>query len=120
MLRQGDTETGRQGEFGNIGQNEFIERYSRLVVDLSWRLTCEEFHHSFDSESRWHRDSDILILTIAHLIGQRITPAANCGVSDLGDEIYLKGVTPECFDRGSSSEPRLDSRLKHAGMTDFE
>ena len=28
-------------------------------------------------------------------------------------------VTPACFYRGSSSELRLDSRLKHAGMTDF-
>ena len=35
--------------------------------------------------------------------------------SELGDE----GVTPECFNRGSSPEPPLDSRLKHAGMTDF-
>src|SRR3989304_5857686 len=32
-------------------------------------------------------------------------PAASCGVSELGDEICLKGVTPECFYRGSSSEP---------------
>ena len=32
-------------------------------------------------------------------------PAASCGVSELGDEISLEGVTPECFYRGSSSEP---------------
>jgi len=32
-------------------------------------------------------------------------PAASCGVSELDDEICLKGVTPECFYRGSSSEP---------------
>jgi len=32
-------------------------------------------------------------------------PAASCGVSELGEEICLKGVTPECFYRGSSSEP---------------
>ncbi len=31
-------------------------------------------------------------------------PAASCGVSELGDEICLKGVAPECFYRGSSSE----------------
>jgi len=31
--------------------------------------------------------------------------AASCEVSELGDEIYPKGVTPECFYRGSSSEP---------------
>jgi len=30
-------------------------------------------------------------------------PAASCGVSELGDEICLKGVTPECFNRGSTS-----------------
>jgi hypothetical protein len=29
-------------------------------------------------------------------------PAASCAVS--GDEICLKGVTPECFNRGSSSD----------------
>jgi len=37
----------------------------------------------------------------------------------LDDEICLKGVTPECFYRGSSFGTRLDSRLGHAGMTDF-
>ena len=36
---------------------------------------------------------------------QMNNPAASCGVSKLGDEICLKGVTPECFYRGSSSEP---------------
>jgi len=51
-------------------------------------------------------------------------PAASCGVSELGDEICLKAVTPECFYRGSSSksdcgEPQSNHRLKHAGMTDF-
>jgi hypothetical protein len=29
-------------------------------------------------------------------------PVASSGVSELGDEIYLKAVTPECFYRGSS------------------
>jgi hypothetical protein len=48
----------------------------------------------------------------------RIT-AQQAGVSELGDEICLKGVTPECFYRGSSSEPDWIPRLKHAGMTDF-
>ena len=32
-------------------------------------------------------------------------PAASCGVSKERDENYPKGVTPECFYRGSSSEP---------------
>jgi len=50
--------------------------------------------------------------------------AASGGVSELGDEICLKGVTPERFYRGSSSEPacgepQSNHRLKHAGMTDF-
>ena len=35
--------------------------------------------------------------------GQMNNPSASCAVS--GDEICLKGVTPECFYRGSSSEP---------------
>jgi hypothetical protein len=30
-------------------------------------------------------------------------PAASCGVSEELDENYPKGVTPECFYRGSSS-----------------
>ncbi len=30
-------------------------------------------------------------------------PAASCGVSEERDENYPKGVTPECFYRGSSS-----------------
>ena len=46
-------------------------------------------------------------------------PAASCGVSEERDENYPKGVTPECFNRGSSFRFRLDSRLKHAGMTIF-
>jgi len=71
-------------------------------------------------------------------------PAASCGVSEERHENYRKGVTPECFYRGSTCahhrstqrlstgdpEPRrmgqgvqirfrLDSRLKHAGMTVF-
>jgi len=62
-------------------------------------------------------------------------PAASCGVSERRDENFPKGVTPECFYRGSTSLTttlsslskgsgvqmrfRLDSRLKHAGMTDF-
>jgi len=29
-------------------------------------------------------------------------PAASCGVSEERDENYPKGVTPECFYRGSS------------------
>jgi hypothetical protein len=45
--------------------------------------------------------------------------SAGGGLSELADENCLKGVTPERFYRGSSSEIRLDSRLKHAGMTDF-
>jgi hypothetical protein len=32
-------------------------------------------------------------------------PAASCRVSELGDEICLKGVASECFYEGSSSEP---------------
>ena len=53
-------------------------------------------------------------------------PAASCGVSEECDENYPKDVTPECFYRGSSSEPAWISdpsealwrtRLKHAGMT---
>lgn len=32
-------------------------------------------------------------------------PAASCGVSKERDENYPKGVTPEYFYRGSSSEP---------------
>jgi hypothetical protein len=39
--------------------------------------------------------------------------------SDLHDEIYLEYVTPECFCREVKIRTRLDSRLKHAGMTDF-
>jgi hypothetical protein len=46
-------------------------------------------------------------------------PAASCGVSELGDAICLKGVTPECFYPGVQLGTRLDSRLKHAGMTDL-
>jgi hypothetical protein len=37
--------------------------------------------------------------------GRLNNAAASCGVSELGDAIRLKGVTPECFYRGSSSEP---------------
>ena len=33
-------------------------------------------------------------------------PAASYGVSELGDEICLKGVTPEGFYRGSTSSER--------------
>jgi hypothetical protein len=29
-------------------------------------------------------------------------PAASCGVSELGEEICLKAVIPECFYRGST------------------
>ena len=55
------------------------------------------------------------------LIPKMNYPAASCEVSEEGDENYPKGVTPECFYRGStSSDFRLDSRLKHAGMTVFE
>ncbi len=68
-------------------------------------------------ESRWHRDSDTLTLAMGATDRSMNKPAASCGASDLGDDVYLKCVTPECFNRGSSSEPRLDSRLKHAGMT---
>ena len=32
-------------------------------------------------------------------------PAASSGVSELGDDICLKAVTPECFYRGSSQNP---------------
>jgi len=46
-------------------------------------------------------------------------PAASSGVSERRDAKFPKGVTPECFNRGSSPGFALDSRLKHAGMTDF-
>jgi len=45
------------------------------------------------------------------------TPQRARGVEG-ADERFPKGVTPECFYRGSILI-RLDSRLKHAGMTDF-
>jgi hypothetical protein len=32
---------------------------------------------------------------------------------------FFKWIFPECLNRGSSPTIRLDSRLKHAGMTDF-
>jgi hypothetical protein len=44
--------------------------------------------------------------------------AANCGVSELGDEICVKCVTLECINRGSSFGLAWISRLEHAGMTD--
>ena len=44
-------------------------------------------------------------------------PAASCGVSENLYDNSSDFVTPECFYRGSSSG--LDSRLKHAGMTDL-
>ena len=31
-------------------------------------------------------------------------PEASCGISELGDEIYLKGVTPRMFSSGSTRE----------------
>ena len=46
-------------------------------------------------------------------------PAASCGVSALDVEVCLKSVTPECSYRGIQFQTRLDSRLKHAGMTVF-
>src|SRR3989338_3633039 len=42
--------------------------------------------------------------------GELTNPAASCGVSELGDEICLKGVTPECFYRGSTV---LTTTLSH-------
>jgi len=45
-------------------------------------------------------------------------PAASSGVSELGDEICLKAVIPEVF-IGGLVRIRLDSRLRHAGMTEF-
>ena len=44
-------------------------------------------------------------------------PDASWGVSEFGDEIFLKGVTPNVFIGGPPTGP-LDSGLKHAGMTD--
>jgi hypothetical protein len=38
------------------------------------------------------------------------------GIKKLSD-IISEVVTPECFNRGSREGFRLDSRLKHAGMT---
>ena len=43
--------------------------------------------------------------------------AASFAVS--GDEMSLKGVTPRMFLSGVQFRIHLDSRLKHAGMTDF-
>jgi hypothetical protein len=40
-------------------------------------------------------------------------------VAEERDENYPKGVTPEYFYPGVQSEFRVDSRLKHAGMTVF-
>ncbi len=45
-------------------------------------------------------------------------PAASCGYHKNATENIL-GVTPECFYRGVQFRIRLDSRLKHAGMTVF-
>src|SRR4030095_1610394 len=45
-------------------------------------------------------------------------PVASSGVSELGDEICLKGVTPRTLS-GVQFRTRLDSRLTHAGMTAF-
>ena len=47
-----------------------------------------------------------LKITLEIVLGLTVTmnyPAASCGVSETGDEICLKGVTPECFYRGSRS-----------------
>jgi hypothetical protein len=42
-------------------------------------------------------------------------PAASCGLSELGDEICLKGVTPECFYRGSTVLTTTLSRVEWVG-----
>ena len=44
-------------------------------------------------------------------------PIANGGVSELGDEICLKSVTPECFYRGSISELAWIPAQNDAGMS---
>ena len=43
------------------------------------------------------------------------SPAASCGVSERGDEIYLKGVTPDCFYRGSTVLTTTLSRVEWVG-----
>ena len=45
--------------------------------------------------------------------------AASCGVSENLCHNSSGFVTPECFYRGVQFRFRLDSRLKHAGMTDL-
>jgi hypothetical protein len=45
--------------------------------------------------------------------------AASCGVSEERDENYPKASPPGMFLSGVQFRTRLDSRLKHAGMTDF-
>ena len=46
-------------------------------------------------------------------------PRSKRGVSEEHDENCPKGVIPEFFYRGVQFGIRLDSRLKHAGMTVF-
>jgi hypothetical protein len=45
-------------------------------------------------------------------------PAASCGVSEKRDQNYAKASPPNVF-IGVQFRFRLDSRLKHAGMTVF-
>ena len=46
-----------------------------------------------------------LIMGDFESVNKMNNPAPSYGVSELGDQICPKGVTPECFCRGSSSEP---------------
>ena len=46
-------------------------------------------------------------------------PAASCGVSKAHHANASHSVTPEFFSPGVQIRIGLDSRLKHAGMTDF-
>ncbi|HEY7219994.1 MAG TPA: hypothetical protein VH985_16525 [Candidatus Binatia bacterium] len=71
-----------------------------------------------------------IIRTIADLVPSKLgdfapwreefpTPSASSGVSETHHANDSHSVTPECFSPGSRIRIGLDSRLKHAGMTDF-
>jgi hypothetical protein len=60
-----------------------------------------------------------VVLVVTELFRREMKhPAASSGVSEEHDQNYPKGVTPNVF-IGVQFRIRLDSRLKHAGMTVF-
>jgi len=83
------------------------------------KLVQDKGNSQQDGKQQEDFDNDHGFWMYVEVIFCASSQAKSAGYYKERDGEYPKGVTPECFYRGVQFRIRLESRLKHAGMTVF-